>query len=97
LEAVADGSGYDVTSLEGVVDECVGLLTDTLGYLSSRLDDLEIGIMAVVDDVAHATDRITDLEEERMNITHNPCIGGRRRRRSNIMINEAALNENMMK
>ena len=93
LEAVADGSGYDVTSLEGVVDECVGMFSDTLGYLSSRLDDLETEIMAVVDDVENAKNRITNLEEERMNITHNPGTGGRRRRRSNVMINEAALNE----
>ena len=61
LEAVADGSGYDVTSLEGVVDECVGMFSDTLGYLSSRVDDVETEIMAVVDDVEHATDRIANL------------------------------------
>jgi hypothetical protein len=48
-------------SLEGVVDECVGMFSDTLGYLSSRVDDVETEIMAVVDDVEHATDRIANL------------------------------------
>ena len=27
LEAIVDGSGFDISSLEGVAEDCVGLLT----------------------------------------------------------------------
>ena len=87
LEAIVDGSGFDISSLERVTDECVGLFTDTLSLLENHVSNDEMEVTAIVTALENATDNLKNLEEQRLDITHTTGTGGRRRQRANRMIN----------
>ena len=70
--------GLDIIFLKAVVDDCVSMLIEAMIIFSKKVLDAEQNMNILIGYITDQERRVSNIEEQRLNITHSePTANGR--------------------
>ena len=90
FEEMLERGGYDVTTLEGIVDRCVEMFDEALTPLELAVTQSENDVQDTENELLQANDVVVNFKNEKHEITHT-TTNGRSRKKTAALIDADAL------